>query len=136
MTNKTNSKNLIDERYFSVVKHLIFYVIFQQGNAGIGFSVLIILMTISVSMVAALSAIGVCERCKMERGGVYFLLSHVLGARIGASIGILYCFGQVSYKFFFALFIRKNCRVMLLALLKFAIFSGCNTRCGVKWSIL
>lgn len=68
-----------------------------QGNAGIGFSVLIILMTICVALVAALSAIGVCERCKMERGGVYFLLSHVLGARIGASIGILYCFGQVRH---------------------------------------
>ena len=32
----------------------------------------------------------------MERGGVYFLLSHVLGAKVGASIGILYCFGQVG----------------------------------------
>ena len=72
------------------------YFLFKQGNAGIGFSILIILMTISVSMVAALSAIGVCERCKMERGGVYFLLSHVLGAKVGASIGILYCFGQVG----------------------------------------
>lgn len=67
-----------------------------QGNAGIGFSVLIILMTISVSTIAALSAIGVCERCRMEGGGVYFLLSHVLGARVGVSIGIMYCFGQVS----------------------------------------
>ena len=67
-----------------------------QGNAGIGFSMLIIIMTICVALIAALSAIGVCERCKMERGGVYFLLSHVLGARIGASVGIIYCFGQVS----------------------------------------
>ena len=31
----------------------------------------------------------------MTSGGVYFLVSHVLGARIGAAIGILYCFGQV-----------------------------------------
>ena len=68
---------------------------FTQGNAGIGLSVLIIFITIVVALLAALSAIGVCERCKMESGGVYFLLSHVLGARIGASIGIIYCFGQV-----------------------------------------
>ena len=67
-----------------------------QGNAGIGFSMLILFMTVSVAMIAVLSAIGVCERCRMERGGVYFLLSHVLGARVGASIGILYCFGQVQ----------------------------------------
>ena len=73
-------------------------VFILQGNAGIGLSMLIIVMTIFVAMIAALSAIGVCERCKMERGGVYFLLSHVLGARIGASVGILYCFGQVRLK--------------------------------------
>ena len=56
----------------------------------------IILLTISVALVAAMSAIGVCERCHMESGGVYFLVSHVLGARVGAAVGILYCFGQVS----------------------------------------
>ncbi|CAH1776028.1 unnamed protein product [Owenia fusiformis] len=64
------------------------------GNAGIGLAILIMMMTIGVALVAALSAIGVCERCKMESGGVYFLISHVLGARIGAAVGILYCFGQ------------------------------------------
>ncbi len=42
-----------------------------------------------------LSAIGICERCKVESGGVYFLLSYVLGSRIAAAVGLLYCFGQV-----------------------------------------
>lgn len=60
-------------------------------------------MTIGVALIAVLSAIGVCERCHMERGGVYFLLSHVLGARIGATIGILYCFGQVKYYLLYSL---------------------------------
>ncbi|XP_074656364.1 solute carrier family 12 member 8-like isoform X2 [Tubulanus polymorphus] len=64
------------------------------GNAGIGLSLVIILVTIFVAMISVISAIGVCERCKMESGGVYFLLSHVLGAKIGTSIGIVYCFGQ------------------------------------------
>jgi len=54
-------------------------------------------MTIGVALIAVLSAIGVCERCHMESGGVYFLVSHVLGARTGATIGILYCFGQVRF---------------------------------------
>jgi len=68
----------------------------MQGNAGLGLSVLIIVLTASVALVAVLSAIGVCERCNMESGGVYFLIGHVLGARTSAAIGIVYCFGQVS----------------------------------------
>jgi len=67
-----------------------------QGNAGLGLSVLIIVLTASLALVAVLSAIGVCERCNMESGGVYFLIGHVLGARTSAAIGIVYCFGQVS----------------------------------------
>ena len=54
-------------------------------------------MTISVALIAALSSIGVCERCKMQSGGVYFLVQHVLGARLGAAVGIIYCFGQVKH---------------------------------------
>jgi potassium/chloride transporter 8 len=34
----------------------------------------------------------------MGKGGVYFLLSHVMGGRIGGSLGVIYCFAQVSDK--------------------------------------
>ena len=44
-----------------------------------------------------MSAVGICERCRMESGGVYFLLAHVLGSRFGGAIGLLYVFGQVRY---------------------------------------
>ncbi|XP_069106721.1 solute carrier family 12 member 8-like [Argopecten irradians] len=64
------------------------------GNAGIGLTILTIFVAVMIVLIVALSAIGVCERCKMESGGVYFLLSHVLGARIGGSIGVIYCFAQ------------------------------------------
>ncbi|XP_006822602.1 solute carrier family 12 member 8-like [Saccoglossus kowalevskii] len=64
------------------------------GNAGIGLSILIVTVTIIVALIAGLSAIGVCERCHVQSGGVYFLLSHVLGTRIGGTIGIMYSFGQ------------------------------------------
>lgn len=64
------------------------------GNAGIGLAVLIVLLTVLVAFIAALSVIGICERCHIESGGVYFLLSKVLGARMGATLGILYSFGQ------------------------------------------
>ena len=67
-----------------------------KGNAGIGLSVLIVVLTMCVALIAILSGIGVCERCRMQTGGVYFLLSHILGSRTGAAVGVLYCFGQVS----------------------------------------
>jgi amino acid transporter len=31
----------------------------------------------------------------MESGGVYFLVSHVLGSKFGGALGLLYVFGQV-----------------------------------------
>lgn len=64
------------------------------GQAGALHAVLIILSTVCVALVTVLSAVGICERCRVESGGVYFLLSHVLGSRFGGSIGLLYCFGQ------------------------------------------
>lgn len=54
-----------------------------------------IIFSVSIALVTVLSAVGICERCRVESGGVYFLLSHVLGSRFGGSIGLLYCFGQV-----------------------------------------
>lgn len=32
----------------------------------------------------------------MESGGVYFLVSHVLGSKFGGALGLLYVFGQVG----------------------------------------
>lgn len=49
----------------------------------------------SIGLITVLSGIGVCERCRVESGGVYFLLSHVLGPRSAAAVGLLYVFGQV-----------------------------------------
>ena len=46
-------------------------------------------------LISVLSAIGICERCKVQSGGVYFLIAHVLGSRRGAAVGIIYVLGQV-----------------------------------------
>ncbi|KAG1670089.1 Solute carrier family 12 member 8 [Nymphon striatum] len=64
------------------------------GEAGIGLSVLIVLISVVVALISLLSAIGICDRCKVESGGVFFLVSHVLGSQLGGAIGIAYCFGQ------------------------------------------
>lgn len=66
-----------------------------QGNTGIWLAIVVILFSSGVVLIVSLSAIGVCERCKMDGGGVYFLISHVLGGRIGGSVGVMYCFSQV-----------------------------------------
>lgn len=50
--------------------------------------------TVAIALVSVLSAIGICERCRVESGGVYFLIAHTLGSRFGGSLGLLYCFGQ------------------------------------------
>ena len=49
---------------------------------------------IFLALVSVLSAIGICERCRIESGGVYFLVAHTLGSRYGGSLGLMYCFGQ------------------------------------------
>lgn len=64
------------------------------GQAGVINAVLMVLATVGVVLTSVMSAVGICERCRMESGGVYFLLAHVLGSRFGGAIGLLYVFGQ------------------------------------------
>ncbi|XP_023174570.1 solute carrier family 12 member 8 [Drosophila hydei] len=64
------------------------------AQAGIVNAVLIIFCTVVIALISVLSAIGICERCRVESGGVYFLIAHTLGSRFGGSLGLLYCFGQ------------------------------------------
>lgn len=64
------------------------------AQAGIINAILIIFATVVIALVSVLSAIGICERCRIESGGVYFLIAHTLGSRFGGSLGVLYCFGQ------------------------------------------
>lgn len=49
-----------------------------------------------IALITVLSSVGICERCRIESGGVYFVIAHVLGSKFGGSLGLLYCFGQVS----------------------------------------
>ncbi|XP_053391021.1 LOW QUALITY PROTEIN: solute carrier family 12 member 8-like, partial [Mercenaria mercenaria] len=88
-----------DGVFTSCMINLLGVVIFLRmgwivGNAGISLTILTIILAVLVVLIVALSGIGVCERCKVESGGVYFLISHVLGSRIGGSVGVVYCFAQ------------------------------------------
>lgn len=53
---------------------------------------------ILVALVTVLSGIGVCEKCSFGSGGVYSMISTVLGGQVGGTIGLLYIFGQVILK--------------------------------------
>ncbi|ESO06946.1 hypothetical protein HELRODRAFT_76849 [Helobdella robusta] len=65
------------------------------GNAGMAYTILIIILTEAVSIVTVLSAIGISHKSRIIcTGGVYTLISHVLGSKVATPIALLYCFGQ------------------------------------------
>ncbi|XP_068102355.1 solute carrier family 12 member 8 isoform X2 [Hyperolius riggenbachi] len=64
------------------------------GNTGILLGMFLVSFVILVALVTVLSGIGVCERCSIGSGGVYSMISTVLGGKVGGTVGILYIFGQ------------------------------------------
>ncbi|KAJ7419134.1 hypothetical protein BTVI_26525 [Pitangus sulphuratus] len=66
------------------------------GNTGIVMGMFLVSFVILVALVTVLSGIGVCEKCSIGSGGVYSMISTVLGGQIAGTIGILYIFGQRS----------------------------------------
>ncbi|XP_030379403.1 solute carrier family 12 member 8 [Scaptodrosophila lebanonensis] len=115
------------------------------AQAGIINAVLIIFCTVVIALVSVLSAIGICERCRVESGGVYFLIAHTLGSRFGGALGLLYCFGQaVGCALNVMGFGESMAGLVGLAGNKWAIrgfataavlLLGCINVAGVKWVI-
>ncbi|KAG5283423.1 hypothetical protein AALO_G00041920 [Alosa alosa] len=64
------------------------------GNAGVLLGMLLVSLVVLVALVTVMSGIGVCERCRVGGGGVYSMISTVLGRRVGGTVGLLYVFGQ------------------------------------------
>ncbi|NXI65088.1 S12A8 protein, partial [Anseranas semipalmata] len=64
------------------------------GNTGVVMGMFLVSFVVLVALVTVLSGIGVCERCSIGSGGVYSMISTVLGGRVGGTIGLLYIFGQ------------------------------------------
>ena len=61
--------------------------------SGMLVSLVICLLVIWMGLAAGVSAIGICERTEITSGGVYRLLSLVLGGKIGAAVGLVFAFG-------------------------------------------
>lgn len=70
-----------------------------QGTAGLSNALIIVALCTLFSAITVLSAIGICERTKIQHGGIYFLVSHVLGKQIGGSIGIIYTVSKENRTF-------------------------------------
>ncbi|KAM9629698.1 solute carrier family 12 member 8 isoform 2-T2 [Morphnus guianensis] len=64
------------------------------GNTGIVMGMFLVSFVILVALVTVLSGIGVCEKCSIGSGGVYSMISTVLGGQVGGTVGLLYIFGQ------------------------------------------
>uniref|UniRef100_A0A3Q3BQF7 Solute carrier family 12 member 8 n=1 Tax=Kryptolebias marmoratus TaxID=37003 RepID=A0A3Q3BQF7_KRYMA len=64
------------------------------GNTGVLLGLLLVSMVVLVALVTVMSGIGVCEHCGVGSGGVYSMISTVLGGRVGGTVGLLYVFGQ------------------------------------------
>jgi len=87
-----------DGVFVSIIINIFGAVLFLQGGVVVGVSGLLLSMVICfiiiwMGLAAGCSAIGICERTEMSSGGVYALLTRVLGGKVGASVGLIFAFG-------------------------------------------
>ncbi|XP_056146028.1 solute carrier family 12 member 8 [Lampris incognitus] len=64
------------------------------GNTGVVLGMFLVSMVVAVALVTVMSGIGLSEHCGVGSGGVYSMISSVLGGRVGGAVGLLYVFGQ------------------------------------------
>ncbi|XP_059199038.1 solute carrier family 12 member 8 [Centropristis striata] len=64
------------------------------GNTGVPLGMFLVSLVVLVALVTVMSGIGVCELCGVGSGGIYSMISTVLGGRLGGTVGLLYVFGQ------------------------------------------
>uniref|UniRef100_A0A8D0AL65 Solute carrier family 12 member 8 n=1 Tax=Sander lucioperca TaxID=283035 RepID=A0A8D0AL65_SANLU len=127
---------------FGVV--LFLFTGYLVGNTGVLLGMFLVSLVVLVALVTVMSGIGVCEHCGVGSGGIYSMISTVLGGRVGGTVGLLYVFGQcVAGAMYITGFsesvaellglqnqwaVRSMSAVVLLALL------GINLA-GVKWIV-
>ncbi|PIO65801.1 Ion channel, partial [Teladorsagia circumcincta] len=68
-----------------------------SGTAGVANAILLLIFCTALALITVFSAIGIVERCQIQSGGIYFLVSHVLGGRLGGAVGLIYALGQQLY---------------------------------------
>uniref|UniRef100_A0A3Q0SXC8 Solute carrier family 12 member 8 n=1 Tax=Amphilophus citrinellus TaxID=61819 RepID=A0A3Q0SXC8_AMPCI len=64
------------------------------GNTGVLLGMFLVSLVVIVALVTVMSGIGVSEHCGVGSGGIYSMISTILGGRVGGTVGLLYVFGQ------------------------------------------
>uniref|UniRef100_A0A914EHC8 Amino acid permease/ SLC12A domain-containing protein n=1 Tax=Acrobeloides nanus TaxID=290746 RepID=A0A914EHC8_9BILA len=114
------------------------------GTAGIAHAVLLLIICTALALITVFSAIGICDRCRIEAGGIYSLISHVLGGQIGGAVGLLYAFGQAVATGLVAVGFGESMArlfntessgaIKLISITTLILLSGINAA-GVRWVI-
>ncbi|RXM33031.1 Solute carrier family 12 member 3 [Acipenser ruthenus] len=64
------------------------------GQAGIGLTWVIVLLSSSITGITGLSTSAIATNGKVKGGGTYFLISRSLGPELGGSIGLIFAFAN------------------------------------------
>ncbi|XP_072301172.1 solute carrier family 12 member 8 [Eucyclogobius newberryi] len=64
------------------------------GNTGVLLGMFLVSLVVVVALVTVFSGVGISEHCGIGGGGIYSMISCVLGGRVGGTVGLLYVFGQ------------------------------------------
>ncbi|KAL6733389.1 hypothetical protein Aduo_004039 [Ancylostoma duodenale] len=114
------------------------------GTAGVANAILLLAICTALALITVFSAIGIVERCQIQSGGIYFLVSHVLGGRMGGAVGLIYALGQavatglvaVGFAESVAHLFDSESRVFtkVIAIATLALLTAINTA-GVSWVV-
>ncbi|KAM6970570.1 solute carrier family 12 member 8 [Aplochiton taeniatus] len=67
---------------------------FLVGNTGVPLGMFLVSLVTLFALATVMSGIGVCKRVVIGSGGVYAIITTVLGGRVGGAVGLLYVFGS------------------------------------------
>ncbi|VDM62316.1 unnamed protein product [Angiostrongylus costaricensis] len=114
------------------------------GTAGAVNAILLLGFCTTLALITVFSAIGIVERCQIQSGGIYSLVSHVLGGRVGGAVGLIYTLGQavatglvaVGFAESLAHLFDSESRIFIkvIAILTLVVLTGINTA-GVSWIV-
>ncbi len=98
---------------FLTIIGVIMYLRFSWivGNAGLFHTIIIVLLANSITAITALSVSSISTSMRMEGGGAYYIISRVMGAPAGGSLGIALFFSQAIS---IALYTIGFCEVLAL----------------------
>lgn len=72
------------------------------GNLGLGFTLLMVLMSAVITVITGLSASAIATNIKLGVGGVYYLVSRSLGLETGGAIGVAFYISRTLSITFYA----------------------------------